>query len=402
MKKITTKQDLIKIINNDKLFSKYQLSFYYNFEKTVDVKLLDDYDVMEIIIKNIPHSYKYIKYTHLKDNRDLLLLAIKKEVGNNSVLEFADKKFRKDREIIEQIIIHQNQFEMEDAKYISDEFLHDIDFVSKACKINPLLYRYLSDDVKENEKVINNFLSSPRIQEISYSYLPKKYLQNREFILNFITDGKTSNIYRHISSELKSDYEIAYQAAKCSKNLRNIENDEVKDNFELVSEVLKGHPNNYIYISHRLKNDERVFQLLLKENIYEWNIYQALPEKFKSRKEILLRFGTEWFDLELFKRDVPLSLQQDPDVIDKFGLSSKIVSITYYWYHGFYTKKTADEIRAAIKSHDYESFMKIYIKNRRGLPSTATGLNEKGCTVQVDITKKENFVKITESESEAG
>ena len=41
-----------------------------------------------------------IKYKHLKDNSDLLLLAIKKEIGNNSVLEFADKKFRKDREII--------------------------------------------------------------------------------------------------------------------------------------------------------------------------------------------------------------------------------------------------------------------------------------------------------------
>ena len=57
MKKITTKQDLIKIINDDKLFSKYQLSFYYNFEKTVDVKLLDDYEVMEIIIKRDNHKF---------------------------------------------------------------------------------------------------------------------------------------------------------------------------------------------------------------------------------------------------------------------------------------------------------------------------------------------------------
>ena len=73
MKKLTTKQELLKALTDKKMFSKYQLSFYYEFNKTVDLKLLDDYEVMEAILKVIHRGYQYISFTNLKDNRDLPL-----------------------------------------------------------------------------------------------------------------------------------------------------------------------------------------------------------------------------------------------------------------------------------------------------------------------------------------
>ena len=94
---------------------------------------------------------------------------------------------------------------------------------------------------------------------------------------------------------------------------------------------------------------------------------------------------------------------KDPEVIEKFGLSSEIVKIEYFWYHGFYTSETKDKIRQAIRDHDYSTFMEVYNKNNRGLPNTAESFNARSALVgEVDITKEENFVKITNEDSEAG
>ena len=404
MKKLTTKQDLLNALTDDKTFSKYQLSFYYEFNKTVDVKLLDDYEVLEAVLKVIPRAYKYISFTKLKGNRDLALIAVRSN-NCNRVLKYGSKKFRKDREIAEAIIAHAYLDTLEDVPLIDDEFLHDMDLVIKGCKNNPELYRYLPDDVKDNDEVISVFMISAKreLNSSLYRQLPERYLNSREFIMNHITDDRSAVLYEALSPELQQDYEIAALAAKCGISLSLIKNEKLKDDFDVASICIRNNCSNYLYISDRLKNDERIYNILLEiESIYNWNVYKALPDKFKNRKEILLKFGTEWFDIEQLKKDVSPSLLEDPDVMEKFGLSGEIVRITYYWYHGFYTSETANKIRKAIKNHDYAAFMEIYNTNKRGLPQMAEGFNEKGCNLQVDITQEENFVKITEEDSEAG
>ena len=397
VKKLTTKEDLLKALTNDEIFTDYQLSFYYDFNKIVDAKLLDDFEVMKTIIEIIPHSYKYIKYTHLKDNRELLLLAIKR---GNKVLEFASKSFRKDREIAEEIILHGN---VNDAQHFSEEFLNDVDFMRKACLINPEIYKFLPDDVKENKLVINDFLKGANRQPglWFYRYLPRHILNNRNFVLNYITDERSAAIYGSLSDELKKDPEIAFRAATYGANIKDINLEEVRDDYEIMANSIRQRHINYMYASERLKGDERIINILLGQNLCDWGVYRALPEKFKSRKDIILRFDPELIDLETLYKEIPSSLRNDPDIIARFG-AMEATEITYFWYHGFYTKEEAAKIKNAIRTHDYDAFMKFYNKKRRGLPKFAIGYNDKGSQFDVDITIRENFVKITSEESEAG
>ncbi len=397
-KKLTTKEDLLKALTNEKIFSKYQLSFYYNFERTVDTSLLDDFEVMKTIIENIPHSYQYVKYTHLKDNRDLVLLAI--EHSCDQILKYAATKFRSDREIIEKIIKDGNN--IEDVTYFSKEFLNDVEFMANGCSVRPSIYKYLPGAVKNNEKVLNSFINAAQKAGLAYLCrdLPERYLNNKEFILSFITDKKSAEIYKILIDEFKKDYDIAFKAAQFI-GISIIENDEVKDDFDIVANSVKNSSYTYIYASERLKNDERIFNIILEENLYDWSIYQTLPDKFKQRKEILLRFDPEMVDFEDYLKDVSPSLQKDPDVANHFG-SNEVVSVDYFWYHGFYTDAERKRIKTAINNHDYDTFMEMYNKKGRGLPRMADGHNEKEALIFVDITIKENFMKITHEESEAG
>ena len=103
-------------------------------------------------------------------------------------------------------------------------------------------------------------------------------------------------------------------------------------------------------------------------------------------------------DLETFYREIPSSLRNDPDIISRFG-AMEATEITYFWYHRFYTKEEAAKIKNAIRTHDYDAFMKFYNKKCRGLPKFATGYNDKGSQFDEDITIRENFVKITSEDS---
>ena len=40
VKKLTTKEDLLEALTDDEIFTDHQLSFYYDFKKTIDTKLL--------------------------------------------------------------------------------------------------------------------------------------------------------------------------------------------------------------------------------------------------------------------------------------------------------------------------------------------------------------------------
>ena len=68
-------------------------------------------------------------------------------------------------------------------------------------------------------------------------------------------------------------------------------------------------------------------------------------------------------DLETFYREIPSSLRNDPDILSRLG-AMEATEITYFLYHGFYTKDEAAKIKNAIRTHDYDAFIKFYNKKR--------------------------------------
>ena len=100
---------------------------------------------------------------------------------------------------------------------------------------------------------------------------------------------------------------------------------------------------------------------------------------------------------------LPEELKQDEDIREAFGLNGE-VKVTYYWYHGFYTQEEKEAIRKALEEKDYDSFIAIRNKNPRGLPSTCSVCRESDYAELevIDITIRENFMRITDFDSEAG
>ena len=78
---------------------------------------------------------------------------------------------------------------------------------------------------------------------------------------------------------------------------------------------------------------------------------------------------------------------------------------TYYFYN-FGNYRRADRIQETIEKKDYEGFMEYFRSPDNGyryeLPYEIFIDGDEGCKEYLDVTVKENFLKITYSESEHG
>lgn len=98
-----------------------------------------------------------------------------------------------------------------------------------------------------------------------------------------------------------------------------------------------------------------------------------------------------------------------------------MTEVNYYWHHHMMSEKDRKTIQQALDNHDFITFIKYYkIYNSKGiqqgrfykdincfcpvvyLPDEASYKNEKGDLEFIDILDRDNFNKITFSESECG
>jgi len=175
----------------------------------------------------------------------------------------------------------------------------------------------------------------------------------------------------------------------------------LRDDREMVEIAINSAPNSLKYCSKEFidSNDDLVEKILkLTDAFY---IIDSLPDKYFRVKKYAMKIAGTDFTFDKLSDE----LKKDPDIRKAWNINDDNLRYIYYWYYGFYTKKEQKAIIEALENKDYDSFVKIYENNDRGLPATITVYADTGYDSiflgEIDISK-ENFLKITDNESEAG
>ncbi|MBE6133947.1 MAG: hypothetical protein E7178_04705 [Erysipelotrichaceae bacterium] len=405
MKQITDKDEMISILTNEKKFRKYQLDIYYHTKSLISAKLRDDPDVALLLVKRSVHGFEHVS-KRLRSDKDFAREAINAKAS----LKFCSDELRNDKELAELSAKHTFDYRLSDIgdelrndkeyiKYVlttrrsvligslSMEMRSDDEIALLAVKNDPNNISYLVEEQQKNKELLsiaiyNNENNCYFLQ--SYQY---KELLTKEFVLPLIHDGDSAEVYNYLSEELKRDPDIIKACFKCRGSLIEKAPEEVKNNKEYtLFAISEGHA--YLSsISKLFNDDEDVFNCLVEHHIGMYDI-AYFSERIKNDKEHMLKLSyTDVFDT------LPAHLKADPDIRKAFGLEGEL-SVTYHWYHGFYTAEERADINYALQNHDYDTFMKIYKRKPKGLPNhcNVTRADDYTLLETIDITIKENFM----------
>jgi hypothetical protein len=120
-----------------------------------------DKDLIKLAFAN---DYSYFDYAHdeLKNDKDFIKeLIITFEEESNGILYYIDDKLINDKEFIKELILLNNKIlDYYKDNYIITKFLNDKEFVLFAIKINEDVFKFLSDELKNDKKFMLEVLKA--------------------------------------------------------------------------------------------------------------------------------------------------------------------------------------------------------------------------------------------------
>ena len=212
-------------------------------------------------------------------------------------------------------------------------------FVLMAVNYSGAFYKKIADELRDDEQIIYNAALSDKYKFECLNYIPIKYKQNKEFMKFFISING-SNI-KFVSDDLKTDNELINLAINNKyggTQVLEYLSESSKDNEDIVNIAINNNPKCFKYISDRLKNDKQIIMKCiekLKLYKYKYNdILKMTSYTIKNNKEIVLElmkidgFDIRYISQELFmdKQVVITAIQNDSTVykhIDKSFLNDK-------------------------------------------------------------------------------
>ncbi len=419
--KIQDKEEFLKKINDKKWFSNHQLKVYYHLETLVDSSLLGDKDVALALLEKMVWSFSHFS-KELRDDDEIVekaLSLVSEDCLKKNIFRYASPRFRNNLELLDKYNCYYEVYpqEVNDdeslmMKLILKERAEYKDCSLRLRKMSEFLpfckdYNDLPDEYRNNKELLKKVLVNSDFQ--SLKNFPAEYKCDKNFLLDALAlsdDQKKKNFgdhSRNIDKELLDDYSfmeiVLKQAGKCLA----CASDRIKNDKKMVEIAINNNPSSLIACTKEFidSNDDLVEKALKLANCNDMDWVVDLPDKYFRVKEYAMKIAGTDFTFDKLSDE----LKKDPDIRKAWNINEDNLSYIYYWYHGFYTKKEQAIIREALENKDYDSFMKIYKIKSNGLPGTITVYADaKGDSIylgEIDISK-ENFLKITDNESEAG
>ncbi len=365
MKKYSNKEEFLKLLADKNFLEENEIDILLSTKKIISDELLNDLDVAKVLLKLGVRLDVFS--TTIKADKDCAFLGC---VRFPQDIEKVDAKFKNDREFIIKFL--KTPKHIAGFKYIPNSFKDDDEIVKYALEEDVCNYQYVSPRLKDDK-------------ELALSVCAKN-----GYLFNFVSD------------KLKKDKDLILLVN--DKNGRvSLTNASHKiiDDEDLAKKLLKNDGSNYEYLSDRLKNRKDLIKIALEKKVGKplFHSFNSIPKDLYRDSEVFdLCFNVS---LEMYG-SLPEDMKQDENIRKKFNVDKAIV--TYSWRHGFYSAKERKEIEKAINEHDYDTFMNYFKNNGAGLKRNGWLYLADECIFLdvVDITIKENFMKIAESESEAG
>lgn len=265
-----------------------------------------------------------------------------------------------------------------DSVFIFNFFDYDLDLIKNSMKKNGSFIEVLPNHIKNKIANIKNLFLSAGPQ--SAKFASKKILDNEEAAMHFLETDPHS--FKYLSSRLQNDHKFLIKYYKNKKNIETIRasktnwwsrdvcffGHDVLNNKRFLKKHLKRAPNDYRFISERLKKDISILEIT-NPNLSPENLKYAgsnilnnrmlllpiikkfkYPFKWVSKK---LRDDYELCDLAVTRYGSFIQYASDRLKNDK-ELALKAVSGSYssYQYLSKNMKKDTDVITAAIQRNE--------------------------------------------------
>lgn len=301
------------------LINQFSADFYLSMSKNIR----SDAEVMSLVVSKDPYAFQYAE-SNIKSNYEI----VKKAVSlNGTMLEYASSELQNNEEIVSIAIGLNNDKSIgkyhdgNNLKYASDRFKKDKKFVLYAVKSmekNSIeIYGYFLNDVDVMNIVISRFpyvIEDAQIEvdniDIAKKLLDENWwyfrylsnnLKNNDEIVALALNKNFLNIYNCNSRILnniefiKIPFNNTYESfsEKCLRNDKDVQKtfnkiiSNFKNDIELAKYILKKDANYFKLFNPYLKDNLEVCNIVIDEN---YNYYDMMGESVKNNREIILKY----------------------------------------------------------------------------------------------------------------
>jgi len=243
----------------------------------------------EVVLEAVKNNGDALEYAseELKNDKEILLEASK---TGNHVFDHASKDFSNDREIVLRAV--QTDYSL---SFASEELRDDREIVLEAVTEYGTNLEYASERLKKDKEIVLIAVLSSRGKAIEY--VSEELQEEMELLILKGIEPKNEEM-KHEIKKLRENYELAYRLViKDINNLRFfkdskfynkdfillvlenaelmfdtniIENlkEELKEDEEIVLEVLRTYESEFVYLSDKLKNSKEFISKAIEINPY--------------------------------------------------------------------------------------------------------------------------------------
>ena len=256
-------------------------------EKIIDKTNKSCFGYYQILESNFPNE-------ELKSDKLFVKMALS---HCSDYYKYISNELKEDNEIIDIAIKYGS---IRNLKYITKKYKEDYKFMKIYLDAPLYLIEYAGYNIKDNKEIVINILNE---KPEYFQYISKRLRNNKEIIQLCIqklknTDCKSTNIMKSLSSYYKDDKSIVIELLKIDgKQLEYVSNRLKKDN-EVVYTAINNDSHSFIYADKILFNDKKFILLALtNKDFFGYNGYdeeyyddflEDLSDIYKDDKEIVL------------------------------------------------------------------------------------------------------------------
>ena len=142
----------------------------------------------------------------------------------------------------------------------------------------PWLYRYLSEEVKENRELTEAVLKKSG-DELEFA--PDEFKEDRDLVLIAVGTG---DAFAHASEELQQDKEIILKALEWDSSIVEDLDEDFYEDLEVMYKAIERDEANFEYLIEELQEDRDIVFECLKRN---GEVYAFLCDEFKEDAEMI-------------------------------------------------------------------------------------------------------------------
>lgn len=198
-----------------------------------------------------------------------------------------------------------------DIEKYTEIFSHNLSMMARLVRINGLLLKYASLEIKENNEVVD--ISIKQNAE-AVEFAADKYKENKEFIKNLLHTNQS--LFRYASETLRQDKEYVLDLLKQDYNsigtLFKYVDDKLKEDREVVTSAVYKKGGNLRFVAPQYQDDEDIVSIAINSSGYA---IRHASQRLKDNRKIgmlaaTMSYGSSIEDLsERLRDDKELILQ---------------------------------------------------------------------------------------------